>query len=125
MRGSQQRLVEDDELGRRGPPARGPTPMRRERGNQERVFQQVQVVRDRLQRSALLELSLQLLERDDLGRRGDSDPEDLPQQRRPPHRSQRQQVSPNGGLDAVESFPSSIPAEGELTRVSVRVATFG
>ena len=46
-----------------------------------------------------LELSLELLERDDLGRRGDGDPEDLPQQRRPPHRSQRKQVASNGGLD--------------------------
>ena len=68
------------------------TSMLREGSHQERVLEQVQVVRNRFEGSALLELSLQLLERDDLGRRGDADPEDLPEQGRSPERAKESQV---------------------------------
>ena len=56
-------------------------------------------MRDRFQGSALLELPLKLLERDDLGRGGDAEPKDLTKERRPPHGPQRQEVSANRGLD--------------------------
>jgi len=80
--GGEERLVQHHQLGRGRPTPEGSAGMLRQRGDQESLLQQGQVVRDRLERSALHEMPLDLLERDHLGRGRHADAKDLPEESR-------------------------------------------
>jgi hypothetical protein len=80
----QEGVAQGDELRRCGAPAGLADRVLRERGDEERLLQQREVVGDRLERAPVLELTLDLLQRQDLrGRRGRQG-EDLSQERGPP-----------------------------------------
>jgi hypothetical protein len=72
-------VAERNELRRRSPAARWSNGVLRERRYQIGLLQEPQVVGDGLERATILELALQLLQGDDLRRRGCCDGEHLPE----------------------------------------------